>query len=251
VPLAQALEAFVSRYARQARQNIINGIFGWPIAGIRRKNMSIKLVTAAIALAGFFAAVYSVPAQAQAGQIAAPAPDKKAVQPVVEVVDPGDTLSAIAAVHQTTYVRLYDANGQISNPDIIHPGEQVRIPAPEEQLPSRPLPSAQVAVAAPRPTVSAAPAVAKKTYASVPASGDVWDRLARCEASGNWAINTGNGFYGGLQFTAGTWTNHGGGVYAPRADLASREQQIDIAQRVLASQGWGAWPACSAKLGLR
>jgi resuscitation-promoting factor RpfA len=82
------------------------------------------------------------------------------------------------------------------------------------------------------------------------ATGSAWDRLADCESGGNWSINTGNGFYGGLQFTASTWKAYGGGAYASRADLASRSQQIAVAQRVLAGQGWGAWPACSAKLGL-
>ncbi|MEL6051018.1 resuscitation-promoting factor Rpf1 domain-containing protein [Corynebacterium rouxii] len=77
-----------------------------------------------------------------------------------------------------------------------------------------------------------------------------WDRLAGCEAGGNWAINTGNGFFGGLQFTASTWNAYGGGQYAPTANGATREQQIAVAEKVLAGQGWGAWPACSAKLGL-
>ncbi|MDO4910541.1 MAG: DUF3235 domain-containing protein [Corynebacterium sp.] len=77
-----------------------------------------------------------------------------------------------------------------------------------------------------------------------------WDRLAQCESSGNWAINTGNSFYGGLQFTKSTWEGFGGTMYAPYAHLATREQQIVIAERVLAGQGWGAWPACSKKLGL-
>ena len=77
-----------------------------------------------------------------------------------------------------------------------------------------------------------------------------WDRLAQCESGGNWQINTGNGYYGGLQFAASTWTGFGGGEFAPTADKASREQQIYVAEKVLASQGWGAWPACSAKLGL-
>ena len=211
--------------------------------------MSIKTITAAIGLAGFFAAAFSLPAHAQGAPNNSPAPENKPAQATVETVDPGDTLSAIATAYQTTYIRLFDANTFIADPDIIHPGDQVRIPAPEEQLASRALPAERV-VTTPV-IVSAAPAAATKSYPSVAASGDVWDQLARCESSGNWAINTGNSFYGGLQFTAGTWTNHGGGLYAPRADLASREQQIDIAQRVLASQGWGAWPACSAKLGLR
>ncbi|MEY8197275.1 resuscitation-promoting factor Rpf1 domain-containing protein [Corynebacterium pseudotuberculosis] len=77
-----------------------------------------------------------------------------------------------------------------------------------------------------------------------------WDRLAGCESGGNWAINTGNGYYGGIQFSASTWKGFGGGQYAPTADKATREQQIAVAEKVLASQGWGAWPSCSAKLGL-
>ena len=83
------------------------------------------------------------------------------------------------------------------------------------------------------------------------ADGSVWDRLAQCESGGNWAINTGNGFTGGLQFVRSTWLGVGGGEYAPDAYLATREQQIDIATRVLASQGWGAWPGCTSMMGLR
>lgn len=95
--------------------------------------------------------------------------------------------------------------------------------------------------------------VGTKPKPAVPASGraSTWDALAQCEATGNWAINTGNGFYGGLQFTQQTWAGFGGTQYAPRADLATREQQIAIAEKVQAVQGWGAWPACTSKLGLR
>ena len=91
------------------------------------------------------------------------------------------------------------------------------------------------------------------TGASAPAaaSGGVWDRLAQCESGGNWSINTGNGFSGGLQFTKSTWLAFGGGKYAPVAHQATREQQIDIAKKVQAGQGWGAWPACTSKLGIR
>ena len=77
-----------------------------------------------------------------------------------------------------------------------------------------------------------------------------WDRLARCESGGNWAINTGNGYYGGLQFSYSTWLAYGGDEFAPTANRATREQQIAVAERTLASQGWGAWPACSRALGL-
>ncbi|WJY67571.1 resuscitation-promoting factor Rpf1 domain-containing protein [Corynebacterium auris] len=77
-----------------------------------------------------------------------------------------------------------------------------------------------------------------------------WDRLAQCESGGNWSINTGNGYHGGLQFSPSTWAAYGGTEFAPTANLATREQQIAVAERTLAGQGWGAWPACSAKLGL-
>lgn len=77
-----------------------------------------------------------------------------------------------------------------------------------------------------------------------------WDRLAQCESGGNWAINTGNGYQGGLQFSNSTWRAHGGGEYAATANQASREEQIAVAEKVLASQGWGAWPSCSSNLGL-
>lgn len=81
--------------------------------------------------------------------------------------------------------------------------------------------------------------------------GSVWDRLAKCEATGNWAINTGNGYYGGLQFDAGTWRAYGGTQYAPLPHQATREQQIAVASKVRDDRGgFGAWPACSSKLGL-
>lgn len=86
---------------------------------------------------------------------------------------------------------------------------------------------------------------------AMPAFGTVWDKLAVCESTSNWHANTGNGYFGGVQFDRGTWLRHGGGAYAPRADLATREQQILIAQRTLVVQGWQAWPACSRRLGLR
>jgi resuscitation-promoting factor RpfA len=75
-----------------------------------------------------------------------------------------------------------------------------------------------------------------------------WDQVARCESGGNWGINTGNGYFGGVQFNAGTWASHGGGQYAPTAQLATREQQIAVAERVLATQGRGAWPVCGGPL---
>jgi LysM repeat protein len=79
------------------------------------------------------------------------------------------------------------------------------------------------------------------------ASSVNWDAVAQCESGGNWAINTGNGFYGGLQFTESTWLAYGGGAYAQYANQASRTEQIAIAEKVLAGQGIGAWPVCGPK----
>jgi nucleoid-associated protein YgaU len=89
--------------------------------------------------------------------------------------------------------------------------------------------------------VSATPAQAAPT---------VWDRVAQCESGGNWKINTGNGYYGGVQFAAGTWKAYGGTTYASQAHLATKAEQIAIARRVLAGQGPGAWPVCSRRAGL-
>ena len=91
----------------------------------------------------------------------------------------------------------------------------------------------------------AAAAAAAPAANAAPAS--TWDALAQCESGGNWATNTGNGFYGGLQFTQQSW--NGVGMSGSPMN-ASREQQIEAAERLLAQQGWGAWPACSSKLGL-
>jgi resuscitation-promoting factor RpfA len=75
-----------------------------------------------------------------------------------------------------------------------------------------------------------------------------WDGVAQCESSGNWSINTGNGYYGGLQFSQSTWEAYGGLEYAPRADLATKEEQIIVAERTLDGQGIGAWPTCGQYL---
>ncbi|GAA1176274.1 hypothetical protein GCM10009608_10450 [Pseudonocardia alaniniphila] len=102
------------------------------------------------------------------------------------------------------------------------------------------------AVALGIPLAIAGTANATPTANAAPAS--LWDRVAQCESSGNWQTNTGNGFYGGLQFTMSTWRGFGG---QGMPHQASRAQQIAVAQRVLATQGWKAWPVCSSKLGLR
>jgi hypothetical protein len=98
-------------------------------------------------------------------------------------------------------------------------------------------------IAAVVPAMVASPAEA--------ASLRTWKRLAMCESGGRWHINTGNGYYGGLQFSSSTWRAFGGRKFASNAHRASRAEQIRIAEKVRRTQGWGAWPACTSKLGLR
>jgi len=78
-----------------------------------------------------------------------------------------------------------------------------------------------------------------------------WERLAHCESGGRWHINTGNGYYGGLQISPSTWAGHGGRKFASLPSRASKGEQIKIAERIKRSQGWGAWPTCSARIGVR
>lgn len=103
-----------------------------------------------------------------------------------------------------------------------------------------------VAIAGVTGAAVAAPLLAAGSASA--ATSAEWDTVAQCESGGNWSINTGNGFYGGLQFTLSTWRAYGG---SGMPHHASREEQIRIGQKVQAGQGWGAWPACTSKLGLR
>lgn len=211
--------------------------------------MRLYAVTAGVLTAAVFAVAGGPTASAQTL-------NNQKQQTIVEV-QPGDYLEKIAEAQNTTYRRLYDANLEIKHPDLIYPGNKIRVPSPDEQLAQRPLPQ-DTAVAPEAPAPKALPKTAapkssntvRSTSAGVPAvaSGSVWDRLAQCEAGGNWAINTGNGFFGGLQFTLSSWRAAGGSGYP---NQASREEQIARGQVLLSKQGWGAWPACSKKLGLR
>lgn len=107
---------------------------------------------------------------------------------------------------------------------------------------------APVRVAAPKPapTTTAAPAPPPPKAYGDPNDPATWDRMAQCEAGGNWAANTGNGYYGGLQFSLATWQSYGGTGYPHQA---SRETQIEIGKRLQADRGWGAWPGCAEELG--
>ncbi|MET9733088.1 transglycosylase family protein [Streptomyces sp. NPDC006458] len=103
-----------------------------------------------------------------------------------------------------------------------------------------------IAIAGVTGAAVAAPLIAVGNASAATASE--WDAVAQCESGGNWSINTGNGYYGGLQFSASTWAAYGGTQYAATADQASKTQQIEIAEKVLAGQGKGAWPVCGVGL---
>jgi Transglycosylase-like domain/LysM domain len=165
------------------------------------------------------------------------------------VVKAGETLVEIAkAAKLPSWRPIYDLNTSIQHPDLIYPGQKLVIPANGEQVKHRPLPGPGIYRLPEQdrsPVRTQQPASSQRSAA---VGGSVWDRLAQCESGGNWATNTGNGYSGGLQFSPGTWRANGGSG-SPHS--ASRAEQIRVAERVLASQGWGAWPSCSARLGLR
>jgi LysM repeat protein len=165
-------------------------------------------------------------------------------------VAPGDYLYKIAGDTNSSVQRIYDANTSVDNPDLIFPGQQLTIPDEKSAIPHRDMPQASATAQQVQAEAAAAPATSYTPAASSTtaiAGGSVWDQIAACESGGNWAINTGNGFYGGLQFTLSSWQGVGGSGYP---NQASREEQIMRGQMLQARQGWGAWPACSAKLGL-
>ena len=130
-------------------------------------------------------------------------------------------------------------------------GEEVSRERVRDEVTAEPV-SRQVTVGTRQPATVAAPA-GGNTGAAAPsvADGSVWDSLAQCESGGNWSINTGNGYHGGLQFSPSTWNAYGGQEYASYAYQATREQQIAVAEKVQQGQGWGAWPACTSRLGIR
>ena len=218
--------------------------------------MRLTALLAAVLTVAIFSAAGSQTASAETSKTEETKVNEQVQQepvPVMVVVQKGDNLSKIAVAHETTYHRIFDANTSIANPDLIHPGDQLRIPRADEELTKRELPVTAIErpVVAPAPKAASAPRVSTPRPAPTPVgsvSGSVWDSLARCESGGNWAINTGNGYYGGLQFSLSSWRAVGGSGYPHQA---SREEQIARGEMLLARQGWGAWPACTAKLGLR
>ena len=182
--------------------------------------------------------------------------------PAHYTVKSGDTLSSIAR-HEYGSAAAWPAlwwvnRHKVHNPEMIQVGQRLTLSSwhPHKAWLNRAA-LAAIPASAPAPPVSgAAPAAPATGNWSAPATGNSsapapsggvnWSAIAACESGGNWATNTGNGFYGGLQFTEQTWLANGGGQYASSANLATPAEQMAVAQRVLGSQGIGAWPVCGA-----
>jgi hypothetical protein len=139
---------------------------------------------------------------------------------------------------------------KVHNPEMIQAGQRLTLSSwhPRKAWLNRAaLAAIPASASAPPVGAPAAPAAATGTQSAPAPSGGVnWSAIAACESGGSWSASTGNGFYGGLQFTEQTWLGYGGGQYAPSANLATPAEQIAVAQRVLAGQGIGAWPVCGA-----
>jgi LysM repeat protein len=167
-------------------------------------------------------------------------------------VESGETLAEIAGLydHVASWTALAEANADvIDDPNVVIPGQVLSLtgaesaPAPAETAPEpEPAPEAE-ATPEPEPAPEPEPEPEQTT-----ATAGVWDSLAQCESGGDWSINTGNGYYGGLQFTLESWEAVGGSGYPHEA---SREEQIQRGEQLQAIQGWDAWPACADQLGLR
>jgi hypothetical protein len=174
--------------------------------------------------------------------------------PAHYTIKSGDTLSIIAR-HEygssAAWPALWWVNRhKVHNPQMIRVGQRLTLSPwhPRKAWLNRAA-LAAIPASAPAPPVSAAAPAAPATgtwAAPAPSGGVNWSAIAACESGGNWGASTRNGFYGGLQFTEGTWLANGGGQYAPSANLATPAEQMAVAQRVLASQGIGAWPVCGA-----
>ncbi len=158
--------------------------------------------------------------------------------------------AGVVGKKRLTY-RVVTANGTFRNRKVVS-RTLVRKPVTRIEVHGTKPRPAPAPPPAPKPAPSPAPAPAPSPApAPPPVSSGVWDQIAQCESGGNWSINTGNGYYGGLQFTLSTWLGYGGGAYAAYPNQASREQQIAVATRVRDAAGnYGAWPVCAANAGL-
>lgn len=157
-----------------------------------------------------------------------------------------DHLLAVADAPALTADRgaLTGRQGRTTPPPTIGPT------SPAETFPAEPASASPPVTPMEATLVAIAPAAPPAPRTISYAGSSVWDDLARCESGGNWGIDTGNGYYGGLQFSHATWHGYGGGEFAEYPHEATREEQIVVAERLRAARGYAPWPACRAKLGL-
>jgi hypothetical protein len=169
--------------------------------------------------------------------------------PYTIVVGKGETLSTLAqkAYNRSDAWTLIYYTNHLKSPTIFL-GERLTIVRLVGSPPRPPAPP--VAHSSTGPKVSPTPTVPTPQPPTGYTGGGIWDCIAHYESGGDWSIDTGNGYYGGLQFTAQTWAGYGGTAYASEANLATPAEQIAIAEKVQASQGWGAWPVSSVKCGV-
>jgi hypothetical protein len=202
---------------------------------LRRRTLQLVLAGALVATSS---AAVAIDASASDTET-----DGEPLRPIVQTV----------SVTPADRVELQSTEGELADAlaEALEARQQLVATAPPPPPPPAPEPEPEPAPApapAPEPEPEPEPAPAPAVSTSGPISEATWDAVAQCESGGNWSINTGNGYYGGLQFNLNSW-QWVGGTGMPHE--ASRETQIAMAQRLWERQGWNAWPACSSKLGLR
>ncbi len=211
--------------------------------------MSLFINLASLTMAGMVMAAGSPPAPPQHQVYATMAQPKHHKITKITVIE-GENLSQIASKYKTTWRRIFDANKRIEDPDVINPGDKLRIPDKKERLKHRALPSDALIASNNSAALSGGNYNPTAQRQPVP-TGGVWDKLAACESGGNWSYNGASGFDGGLQFLPSTWSAYNKN-YA-FAWQAPSVVQIATAQRLLAAHSGSyrtSWPACSIKLGL-
>lgn len=192
---------------------------------------------------------FATPAAARPIGYRIPARRRPAVAaPVVSTVTAvaGDSLWAIGRRVDRTWAQLAGYNA-IADPNLIDVGQVLRIPPKSYRPPPPTPPPAPVVVTV---AVTTPPPQPPPPPAPIVPDGGIWACIAHYESGGDWSIDTGNGYSGGLQFTVSSWAAAGGLIYAPAAYLASETAQIAVAQRLQQMQGWGAWPVSSVRCGM-
>ena len=175
--------------------------------------------------------------------------DAPETQALIDAAQAPAVVAARGSVSQRDAISMRLASRLGANRFSVEHLDGAALPTPA----SAPMEATLFSAATPPPapvTTAAAPAAPPPSSGPFVVDEATWDRLAQCESGGNWAINTGNGYYGGLQFDLSTWASYGGTAFAERPDLATREQQITVAEALYAKRGFQPWPACRIKLGL-